>query len=192
MFGLSADLPYPSEEGIVCDAQTVRLLAPAYADRRGELTAILQYVYQSMVFSGRGDVRRARLLADVAVSEMHHLDLLGGALYRSGALPVFTSRPPRLFGFYTAFAVSFSASPQRMILDDIASETEAIRGYEQMLPRLRDEAVAAIVTRILADEKLHLETFRAELESLCREGGCGKECRGGCGREWEGSVGEKK
>ena len=55
-----------------------------------------------------------------------------------------------------------------------------------------DEAVAAIVTRILADEKLHLETFRTELESLCREGGCGKECRGGCGRECGGPEGEKK
>ncbi len=170
MHGMSVDLPYPSTDGLRPDAESVKILSPAYADRGSELTAILQYVYHSIVFAGLNRKQYARMMVEIAIAEMHHLDLLGGMLYNLGALPVFTSCPPRLFDFYSAAAVSFSCVPQKMLMDDIRGETEAIRGYEAMLCRLKNERVAAVIERILLDEKLHLETLKGMLREETQGG----------------------
>lgn len=166
MYGLSADLPYPSAEGVGQDRESVRILSPAYADRDSELTAILQYVFHATVFSGLQMKQYSRLLMGIAVSEMHHLDILGGMLYRMGALPVFTSCPPRLFDFYSTAAVSYSCEPVKMIQADIRGEKEAIRQYQSMLRRLRNESVAAIISRIIVDEELHLHTLQSIMSEI--------------------------
>lgn len=171
MYGLSVDIPYPSAEGLRPDAESAKIISPAYADRGSEMTAILQYVYQSIVFSGLKMKQYSRILVEIAVAEMHHLDLLGEMLYGLGTFPVFSSRPPRLCDFYSAAAVSYSVEPQKMIMDDICGETEAIRSYERMLCSLKNEQVSAVVSRIVLDEKLHLETLKNILSELAGEGG---------------------
>ena len=166
MFGLSVDSPYPSTEGVGQDRESVRIISPAYADRGSELTAILQYVYQAIVFSGLQMKQYSRLLMGIAVSEMHHLDILGDMLYQMGALPVFTSCPPRLFDFYSTAAVSYSSEPEKMIRDDIRGEQEAIRQYQSMLRRLRNEQIAAVISRIILDEELHLQTLQSIMSEI--------------------------
>ena len=84
MHGMSVDLPYPSTDGLRPDAESVKILSPAYADRGSELTAILQYVYHSIVFAGLNRKQYARMMVEIAIAEMHHLDLLGGMLYNMG------------------------------------------------------------------------------------------------------------
>lgn len=166
MYGLSVDSPYPATEDLTADRESVRILSPAYADHGSELTAILQYVYHSIVFSGLRQKQYARLLLEIAIAEMHHLDLLGGMLYQMGALPVFTSRPPRLFDFYSTAAVSYSHEPERMIRDDIRGEKEAICQYQSMLRRLHNEKVVAVISRIILDEELHLATLNSILSEI--------------------------
>lgn len=166
MFGLSADSPYPAVEGKGTDRESVRIISPAYADCGGELTAVLQYVYHAIVFSGLQMKQYSRLLMGIAVSEMHHLDLLGGMLYQMGALPVFTSCPPRLFDFYSTAAVSYSCEPAEMIRADIRGEKEAIRLYQSMLRRLRNEQVSAVISRIILDEELHLHTLQSIMSEI--------------------------
>lgn len=164
MDGLIVDLPYPSLDGLCFDPKSVRIISPAYADRGSELTAILQYVFQAMVFAGRGCDEYDRTLTRIAIAEMHHLDLLGEMMYRMGALPVFTSDPPRRFDFYSTRAVSYAQTTEKMLQDDIQGEMKAIRDYERMVERLDNEQVSAVISRIILDEKLHLETLRALLE----------------------------
>ena len=166
MFGLSTDSPYPGTEVIGQDRESVRIISPAYADCGSELTAILQYVYHAIVFSGLQMKQYSRLLMEIAVSEMHHLDMLGNMLYQMGALPVFTSCPPRLFDFYSTAAVSYSCEPEKMIRDDIRGEQEAIRQYQSMLRRLRNESVSAVISRIILDEELHLRTLQSIMSEI--------------------------
>ena len=54
MKGLQVDLPYPSTEGLGEDVRSVKIISPAYADRGSEMTAVLQYVFQSVVFVALG------------------------------------------------------------------------------------------------------------------------------------------
>lgn len=168
MEGLKVDLPYPSVEGIGEDLRSVRIISPAYADRGSEMTAILQYTFQTFVFGGKGLERYAKTLEQIAIAEMQHLDILGSLLFELGALPVFTSRPPRRFDFYSTAAVSYAQDARKMLQGDIRGEKEAIRTYERMIDTLTNERVAAIIERIVLDEKLHLETLEkllAEYES---------------------------
>ncbi len=157
---------YPTLDGIQEDKRTAQIISPAYADRGSELTAILQYVYQSFIFEGLGFDKYAKTLEEIALAEMMHLDILGSVLYRLGVLPVYTSCPPKKFDFYTTAAVCYENEPQKMIMADIKGETEAIRAYEKMLTKLQNEQVSAIISRIILDEKLHLATLKAILIEL--------------------------
>lgn len=166
MESLHADLPYPSLEGIKKDMAAVRIISPAYADRGSEMTAVLQYVFQAFVFNSKGMENFAHTLHRIAIAEMMHLDTLGTLLCKLGALPVFTSCPPRKFDFYTAAAVSYASEPEKMLLCDIRGEKEAIRGYEKMLCSLQCEQIRAVIARIVEDEKLHLQTLETMLAEL--------------------------
>ncbi len=157
---------YPPLDGIGEDCKTLRLISPAYAGREGELTAVLQYVYQSVVFGEMGNKAASGLLLGIAVSEMHHLEILGTVIAKLGAPPIFTACPPYPVGYYSASCVNFTRNPRQMVCADICAEENAICGYERMLCAIKNPPVAAVIARILEDEKLHLKEFNRLLSDL--------------------------
>ena len=159
-------IPYPGMEGIGEDPVSLKIVSPAYAGGEGELTAVLQYVYQQILFENAGYADYAAILGRIAKSEMHHLHILGSLICRLGAPPVFSYLPPYPINYYSARCVSYSRTPQKMILDDIQAEQYASDGYTKMLGRLRDERVAAIIQRIRMDEEEHLSQFKDILREL--------------------------
>ena len=46
---------------------------------------------------------------------------------------------------------------------------QAIYTYEEMIRKLKDEKVSAIIARIVLDEKLHLETLKNILRELNKQ-----------------------
>lgn len=161
-----AEQKYPSLEEIGEDYGTLRLLAPAYAGRDGELTAVLQYVYQSVIFSEAGKGDFAHTLVEIAVNEMHHLELLATMIAKLGAPPVYTVCPPYPVGYYSAACVNYTRNPRQMLCADICAEENAVSFYENILCRLRNAPVAAVITQILEEEKEHLKTFNELLLKL--------------------------
>lgn len=113
---------------------------------------------------GRGDY--AATLRKIAVTEMKHMDILGSLIFKLGAVPVYSYLPPYSINYYSARAVSYAKTPQKMILDDIAAEQCAIDAYTKMLCRLKNERVAAVIQRIRMDEEGHLATFKCILKEL--------------------------
>ena len=148
------------------DPQTLRLISPAYAGREGELTAVLQYVYQSVIFSAAGEEETAKTLVRIAVNEMHHLEILATVIAKLGAPPVFTSCPPYPVGYYSAACVNYTKEPRRMICADICAEENAIAAYERILCMIKNPPVAAVVSHILEEEKGHLAAFNGLLEKM--------------------------
>ena len=59
----------------------VRTLSPAYAGREGELTAVLQYVYQAIMLSGCGREKEGKIILKIAIEEMRHLEKIGCLIY---------------------------------------------------------------------------------------------------------------
>lgn len=163
---LTENLPYPDLRGLAADCSNARVLMPAYADADSEMTAVLQYIFHGFNFRARGMSEYADMMEAVAIAEMHHLDLLGEALVKLGVSPVYSRRPPNKCDFYSACYVDYSTLPAAMLSADITAETRAIRGYEEMLDKLTDTTLNALVSRILLDERLHLERFRTAYRDL--------------------------
>ena len=154
----------PMERNNAC---IVRALSPAYAGREGELTAVLQYVYQAILLDGCGKTQEAKTILKIAVQEMHHLEKLGGLLVSFGVPPVFTACPPYPVAYYSAANVDYVRQLPQMLDADIRAEREAIACYTRILRTVRDEKVCAAITEIRADEERHLAAFEEMRRSLC-------------------------
>ena len=152
--------PYPSTKEISNDAYSLRIISPAYASSTGELNAILQYIYHSFFFEKCGYADVAEKLVSIAVAEMQHLNILGQTILALGAPPLFCRYPNSGFDFYSTKYVAYSRSLRFMLEDDILGEKQAISEYDCMLKKLKNKQVKEIVSRIRADEILHLETLQ--------------------------------
>lgn len=155
------DLPYPDLAALTTDCKNAQIIMPAYADCKSEMTAVLQYIFQSIHFDVGGNSRFATALEEIAIAEMKHLDLLGEALLRMGVSPVYVRRPPNRCDYYSTCNVDYAVQPAAMLAADITAESEAIRAYEQMLCKITDPTLSALISRILLDERLHLQAFKA-------------------------------
>lgn len=151
--------PYPTTDGLSRDYYSLRVISSQYATSTGELNSILQYIYHSFNFGYKGYREYAETLESIAMAEMLHFSLLGKTILALGAQPVYAQCPPSGFNFYSSKYVTYSQSLKYMLEDDIRAEKHAIKSYEKMLKLLKNEKVAEIISRILQDEKLHLEKF---------------------------------
>ena len=144
----------------------VRALSPAYAGREGELTAMLQYVYQAVMLEGCGRAEEAKIILKIAVEEMRHLEKLASILVSLGVPPVFTACPPYPVAYYSAANVDYVKPLPQMLEADIRAEKGAIAGYKRILRVVSDEKICAAIKEILADEERHLAAFETLLASL--------------------------
>ena len=163
---LTVNENFPTTDGICPDAYSLAVISPAYASSTGELNAILQYLYHYFNFKHQGLNEHAETLESIAVAEMFHLKLLGETIIALGAPPIYCQNPPTAYNFYSAKFVSYSRNLVNMVEDDILGEKRAICQYTRMLQRLKNDQIKAIVSRILEDEKLHLEVLKKILNNL--------------------------
>lgn len=163
---IKVDLPYPDLSSLDSDLYSARLIAPCYAGQRGEITAILQYVYHGY-FLGDNE-RLLNVMNGIALCEMEHLKMLGIALKKLGCDPLFTNLPPFRFNPYSTTAINYSKDVHKMLLDDISAETSAVFEYERILSKLSNEKVGALISRIILDERLHVNVLKAELENISK------------------------
>ncbi len=160
---IACDLPYPMLDNLVADVRTGQILSFAYATVNGELTAVLQYAYQNFLLQ-TADEQTAEILMGISMTEMHHFKLLGTTMYKLGVTPTITQRPGGNVP-YNSGCVSQSTNIQKMLMDDLKSELNAIAEYKKMLMVMRNEQVEALVERIILDEQLHVETLKQLMTS---------------------------
>ena len=165
---LTLQAEFPTIEGLTPDAYSLAVISPAYASPTGELNSILQYFYHYFNFDKCGYKEIAQTLESIAIAEMLHLEVLGKAIMALGAQPVYCQNPPTAFNFYSAKYVTYSRNLVHMIEDDIIAEKKAIALYSRMLSRLKNEQLKDVISRILQDEKLHLEKLEEILQGLKR------------------------
>jgi len=150
--------PYPEVTGVP-DPATVALLKEDYAGAGGEITAILQYVYQQ----GRldDDPALANAILQIAIVEMMHLDMLGDAIVALGGKPSFDDG----HFYWDASKVDYAQDLKGMLQANIAAEKNAIETYEKHSALTENESVKALLARIAQDEQLHLQFFTEQLEA---------------------------
>ncbi len=162
---LIVDLPYPK----VCqnqDIHSANILCFAYASLKGELTATLQYTYHAFYFE-QLDQEDYERLKEISLAEMMHLEILGKTILALGGNPKYLQYPNSQTCYNTQ-KVSQATTPQKMLMDDIMGEMDAITEYKKMLFALKNEEVCALIDRIILDEQLHLQTLKILLEKYSR------------------------
>lgn len=159
---LVLDLPYPSIAELTKDVRSGNIISFGYATLKGEIAAILQYVYHHFYFESLNK-QDADTLLSIALAEMHHLDILGKTMLKLGVQPRYV-QCPNTYAYFNTSQISKATSPAKMLMDDVEGEMNAISDYQKMLFVLKNEQVAAIIQRIIMDEQLHLETFKNMLE----------------------------
>jgi bacterioferritin len=139
-----------------------RLLSEAYAGNDSELAAILQYTYGHIVTDGERPEQLSPTLACVSETEMKHFEILGDLIFKLGGDPKFCdSVSHRCFD---AGKVKYQPHPERLNRAAIAGERTAIALYRELMRKIDDECVRAILRRIILDEEHHIKIF-SELSS---------------------------
>lgn len=154
--------PYPEIRVTAPNTSYAQLLLDDYAGAVSEFTAVNQYMYHHFVTKGsNNDV--ARLFEKVAITEMRHLEMLAGLILLLGQNPVYRSPRylwnPRMVYFGNDFSGRLKA--------DLDAEHKAIQNYQARIKMIDDPYVKNILGRIILDEKVHIELFKAAIEKYC-------------------------
>lgn len=149
------NLPYPEPQVEGRNRQYARTLLRDYAGRISELTAMLQYTYNSYALKERNP-EIAEIMKEIAEVDKIHLDLLGQTILLLGLRPIYGS--PRRY--WSGNNVSYDLSLKEILENCIALETELIQNYRQQKRQIRDRYIDALLQRIILDDRLHRRTCR--------------------------------
>ena len=158
---LVCDLPYTTVDKTT-DIRSGQILSFAYATLNGEIANVLQYSFQSYILDDKF-AQTADTLKSIALAEMKHTEIIAKAMYNLGVTPLYT-RFPNSRNYFDTSCVSQSVNIQKMLMDDLKGELQAITEYKKMLCLLQNDQVQALVERIILDEQLHVETLKTLME----------------------------
>lgn len=153
-------IPYPELDCISANKKFIGLLFDTYSGTNGELTAILQYTYEGIMFNNE---EISKIVKQISIMEMHHLSILGRMLKKLGRLPVYKSANEIL---WNAKNINYiMRNVEEVMKNNIQEEYRAIRNYENLIECTNDECIKKLLERIILDEKAHIEVFNLIMQS---------------------------
>ncbi len=153
----ASDLPYPEIE-VEQNVAESKLLMPVYSGSASELTAVLTYSFQRYVSPKYPEITTA--LKGIAITEMHHHELLGETIYALGGYPVMGART-----YWNGSLVNYTLDPRKYLRQNIVAEETAILNYERTILNLTTDSVKMLLERIILDEEVHIKIFKELLKS---------------------------
>lgn len=159
----SMNIPYPKIQVERKDIEIAKDLLNAYAGRVSEDSAIHDYVFQ-MMMQDNEDIKK--ILKGISIVEMHHLEILGKLIYALGLTPLFASVEDNHTKWFSGEYVNYEKNWEQTLRDNIYQEEAAIRNYEKIILKTKDEIVKHILKRIILDERVHIEIFTKLLAQI--------------------------
>ena len=159
-------LPYPPMEVKRRNQDYADLLSNDYCGQVSELGAVTQYINNETRLLG-GNCSFARVLLQIAMAEMMHLQKLGELISLLGGEISFAARQPGgKEKLWTPAYLTLPENPRAMLCADIESEKEAICQYKKHISMIKDECVDATLARIIDDEEYHIMLLQSMLKEL--------------------------
>ena len=159
---VKCDEPYPEIVDAENSPHTVSILKNLASGRSGEFTAISQYTYQHIV-SNSHEEDVAKILEEIGIVEMRHLEMLSSAIVSFGGKPVFQDGRGQ---YFTTSYANYTTNLKEMLKSNVRMESGAVTDYEQAAQRVNNESLKQLLLRIRDDERLHLKVFKHLLESV--------------------------
>lgn len=156
------DAEYPEIVNADNNPKTVLVIKDLLSSRQGEITAIMQYFYQSRIANNVED-EISRILEEISVVEMGHMELLMNAIIDFGGTPFYNNS--RNQPFNTTY-VNYTTKLKDMLDADILGEQTAIRDYTNAQQLVSNESLKKLFARIIEDEQLHLQIFKRLRDSV--------------------------
>ena len=150
---------YPTPQVERENIEYAKMLSHDYAGSTSEDTAIHLYSYQAIILEKtHPDI--AKILKRIAITEMHHLELLGKTIYLLGLKPKYVSyTPDNIKQYWNSSSVNYTISLTNMLKQDIKAESLAIETYEKQKSIINDKYIKNLLNCIIEDEKKHLQIF---------------------------------
>lgn len=159
---LRLDAPYPEIVGATDDPSTVAVLKNLATSRESELNAILQYGYQAVI-SDKTAEDIAKVIEEISIVEMTHLEMLMHAITEFGGVPKYEdSRGVP----YATTNINYTMKLREILLGNIRGEQMAIDSYTQAISRVKNESLKQLFARIIKDEELHIKAFKYILDNV--------------------------
>lgn len=154
---------YPDTSKALNDPQLAR---DAYRAYLGELEAISEYVYQSLMLE-EFLPELAKLFESIAIEEMGHFEELGRLVRNLGGNPVINTRVNS--GTITQDKDSVCHNriiAMRKVAQNIEAENAASLTYRKLSERTRDERIRALFLILAEDEERHSKKLTNAYRSL--------------------------
>ncbi len=148
--------PYPEIEGAVDCRRTVAILRNLATARHSELSTILQYTFQS-IEADQVIEEVGKVLEEIGVVEMMHLDMLMHAIRDFGGSPRYEDSQGQM---YNTSGVNYSTKLKDIIEIDIRDENIAIEEYKRAINMVNNESLKQLFARIIEDEEMHIEALK--------------------------------
>ena len=146
-----SNLPYPDIKVEKENIEYAKLLMYPYASMISEDTATHLYMYQSFIL----DDNIGKILENIAIVEMHHLEMLAKTINLLGLKPEYKSNDIP----WTSNYVNYNTNLKDILKINIEGETLAIKNYQNLIKVINDKYIRKMLERIIVDEKIHLKIF---------------------------------
>ena len=156
------DKDYPEIVGASDCKKTVNILKNLATSRHGELTAILQYTYQSVVADKFMD-NISDILEEISIVEMMHLEMLMHAIVDFGGQPKYEDGQGQVFN---SLNINYSMKLKEMLDNNINAEMMAIEQYRHAIDMVSNASLKNLFARIIEDENRHIEVFKEIRDSV--------------------------
>lgn len=144
-------LPYPEIRVEKENIEYAKLLMYPYASMVSEDTATHLYMFQSFIL----DDEIGKILENIAIIEMHHLEMLAKTINLLGLKPEYKSNDIPWNSNY----VNYNTNLKDILKINIDGETLAIKNYNNLIKVIDDKYIKELLRRIIIDEEIHLKIF---------------------------------
>ena len=163
---LMIEWPYPPIQVKERNQIYANLLSADYCGSVSELSAITQYINNENRLSGE-KCSMAKTILGIAMAEMMHLQKLGELIFLLGGNVDYTVKMQNgCSQMWTPKYLTIPENPRDMLIADIESERDAIRQYKMHIEMICDNAVNAVLARIIKDEEYHIILLQAMMDEL--------------------------
>ena len=164
--GIQAAGPYPplrvqGQNPVYAEMMLSNMGAP-----NSETSAVAFYRYARLM-SMREDGETSILFHKVSVVEMHHLDLFAQLALELGGEPRLWHCRNNRREYWSPRCVNYAhCSVKDLVKNALEDERAAIRKYERQLACIADPGLAALLERVLEDEREHVKLWEEVLEKM--------------------------
>ena len=159
--------PYPPVEVDGKNRLYAGLMHMNLCAAHSELTAIMQYLYQGWAMDAC-HAEAAHTMHRIATAEMRHMDIFAQLVRLLGGDPVYTVSFRQRRRVWDGSLVSPCKNFHHMMQNNLLAEQETIERYLRQAAMVHDAHIAALLRRIVEDERIHVRIFRSYLDELIR------------------------